>query len=403
VNIESKISLSLGLLSLIFIPYIYGIKIVDIILLLSLPILFLYVIYLKKIDKLSLLALSLFGTFIIISIDGAIFNTESYKGIFVAIRYFLVLLIVISLFNINKKYFIFFKKGFLISAYITVFWMIVDTIYYYFIGHGISINQYLFSNFIIGNEHDLTNRFAIGSLPLFLRASGFGWDPGGIAPALLIAYIINDFEKIYNKNWFLIIGIFLSISKTSILILFIYFIYKIIMKVNFKLSKIFLISIFIAIFIISSSVNGNETDPAKAGNIRHIKYPSSIIYLFESSPSEMLLGYGYRGTGEFFYKYVPWFKNNGIAYSYRESKNKVVESTFTNLFLYSGILGSAMLIFMLIYIWVYGDKEEFTVIYFLMLGYVGYTFENLWSNFVIFSIVIEIMYRLSYKKQGSKI
>jgi len=389
----NRLSYLLGLLSLVFIPYFHGIKLVDIVLVVGDFLLLLFLLLKRKYSVRILLTSSLFAIYIIISIMGAIINTESYNGVSVAIRYILLLFSVSLLYFYNRETLLCFKKGFVTIAYITVAWMFVDTIYYYMIHPMTSINEDLFSELIVGNEHRLTNRFKIGSIPLLLRASGFGWDPGGIAPALLIAYIINYYNRFYQYNWILIIGIFLSLSKTTFLALALFVVYLILKKVNMLLAKSMVALFFVFVFVTSASINGKSTDPNNDGNIRHIKYPSSIGYMIDAPISEILLGYGYRGTGEFFFKYPPWFRTHNFLTSYKESQNTIVESSFTNLFLYSGLIGSVIFYSIVFIIFLYGNDEEVAIISFLFIMYVGYTFENLWTNFLIYAIFFEIISR----------
>jgi len=392
-----KLAYLIGFFSLIFIPYFYGIKIVDLFLLITLYILIIYV-FLKKItfNKISVIYLCLFMFYFICTIMGAVYNTESYNGIFVGIRYILIFITSLLLLLYNSSMYQYYKKGFVHIAYLTVLWILLDTLYYYYGNIGISINEHLFSTLMIGNDHVLTNRFKIGDLPLLLRASGFGWDPGGIAPALLIAFIIQSYEKGKYK-FLLILGILLTLSKTTIIILIFFLIYKFLEQYNQKVSYFFIFSFFIIVFTISLIANEKIRSVYGDGNFRHIKYPSSIIYNLNTSPLEFLFGYGYRGTGEFFYKHVDWMKSQDFMNSIADSKNKVVESSFTNLFLYGGFLGSLIYFSFICIAIFFGTKEERAIVAFIMMSFVGYTFENLWTNMFIYMILFRIIQRRGIK------
>jgi len=116
------------------------------------------------------------------------------------------------------------------------------------------------------------------------------------------------------------------------------------------------------------------------GTVRHIKYFSELYNLVYASLPEMVFGYGYRGTGEFFNRYVLWLNE---VHGFEFSEFSVAESTLTNLFLYGGILGSIYNLFLYFSLLV-KEKDYKYIVYLFILLYFGYTFENIWSTFIIY-------------------
>lgn len=389
-----------GFSSLIFLPYINGLKPADIFTILTFfVVLFFFIAYIttnKIYTKISFsVTLLYFITvlYITVTIIGSILNAYDgfVKSLLVAIRYYLTITIIFLLFILSKfnyekvnQYFIYFVEGLIQSGILNVLWIIVDQVFFYIVTPSKSVNELLFHNLNSNLEHVLTNRYLIMNIYL-LRSSGLGWDPGGIGPALLICYILSDIlGKSKKIKILLFIGILLTLSRTTYLALIIYFIIIFFMK-NLKVN-IFLITsaVIFSFFLINQFVI--FISPAdlelyfEEGTIRHIKYFSELYNLIYANLAEILFGYGYRGTGEFFNKYVPWiYENHGFYFD----ENTVSESTLTNLFLYGGMLGGIYNLFLYFSLLI-KEKTFKVVIIMLIILYFGYTFENIWTFVLVY-------------------
>ncbi|HEX9063181.1 MAG TPA: hypothetical protein VF941_23660 [Clostridia bacterium] len=391
-----KLVYGIGLTSLFFLPYFYGIRIADILLFILVYILMLNALLRPpKIKYASMLILFISLIYFLITMMGAVLNTpDSLKSIMVSLRYMAILIAVFFLYLNRSNSFELFIKGFRDSAIINVLWMIMDNFYYYILGNFDSINEVIFEKYAIGVEHSLTNRgnYLGDNEGLLLRSAGLGWDPGGIGPALIIAYIILD-RKNNKLKYFILMGVFLCMSRTSILILFLYLMYRYLARKNIQVAHVFIVMIAI-IFILSSFFLSPSNSAFDEGTIRHIKYFSGLAQLTYAKFSEILFGFGYRGTGVFFLKYVEWLKYHDFSLG----DDSVVESTLVNLFLYGGIFGifyNALLYLFLIKVpnRIYSD-----LVIFLLILYIGYTFENLWTVFLTYAMLFETINKYIHAK-----
>jgi hypothetical protein len=324
-------------------------------------------------------------------------NADSLDGIFVTLQYALVFITVsLLIVSIGSDQFLYaFIRGYIWSCILSSIWTLLDTAYYY--THGlVSINELFFSSY---NKHPLTNRLLIhGLLPL--RASGFGWDPGGIAAALVIAYILADVRFVEMRSIrlikaVLIVSLVLTFSRNGISVLLLYLIYKAVAKLKVTVHRgtrvqleNYLLLVFFAVFF-AFSLAYPSTGSGDPGTVRHIKYLSSILYYAYASLPDLLFGFGYRGTQIFFLKYVPFASMSDFF----TGANSVVESTLTNLFLYGGLYGIAVNALIFLTIIFYGSKKERTVICFLLVAYIGYTFECVWTNVLIYGFLFSALRR----------
>ncbi len=386
----------LSLNSLIFLPYLYGLKPADFALIISF-LLLLYIFLIKGkivlVSKISFLFFIISTLYFLITNLGAVINApESFLYSFlVSIRYIVVIssvFLIFLIFEFNthklKKIFVLFCNGFILSAIINVVWIFLDNIFYYFITPFRSINEIIFNNINLNLEHGLTNRFLLNDFYL-LRSSGLGWDPGGIGPALLIALIISDIlGKSFKIRVLLIIGIIMTLSRTAILSLLLYIILKYAKNImRIRLNTLINFGIILYLLIVNALIlipPDKLGEYFKEGTVRHLKYFSEIYNIVYSTPKEILIGYGYRGTGEFFNKNVSWLYD---LHNFYFKKNGIPESTLTNLFLYGGILGALYNIVLYFFLLVYEQKFKI-VIFFLLILYFGYSFENIWNMFIVY-------------------
>jgi hypothetical protein len=250
-----------------------------------------------------------------------------------------------------------FLEGFVVSGVISAIYIMFQTVFFYL--YHINLNEKLFPEFLLDKAqgHILTNFIGLGGI-IFFRASGFSWDPAIVASALVFAIILINENIVNFKNFkflaiiILTIGVLFSLSKTSIIGLFIYYIikslkfYKLRITLgNLKISMLSLITIF-SFFILLYF--GLFLEYTGEGDIRHLKYFSSLFYFFNQNIFEIMFGYGYKGAGEFFNKHVDWFNKDIYGFSFKEGFTP--ESTLTNIFLWGGLLGSFFWIISYIYI-----------------------------------------------------
>lgn len=388
-----------GFSSLIFLPYIQGFKPADIFTILTfIVVLFFFLLEIagkQLVFKISIIILYLLTVlYFITTIVGAFLNAPNSfeKSLLVTFRYFLVVTTIFMVFTILnfeihkiKSFFLYFSEGFIFSGIFNGLWIIIDQVFYYIITPFYSVNEIVFSNINIGLDHELTNRFAFHDF-LLLRSAGLGWDPGGLGPALLVCYLLSDILGKGKKiKLFLLIAILLTLSRTTYAVLIIYFMIRFLKYVS-KLNENYLFVGAIFIFFVINLVILPFISVTylglyfEEGTVRHIKYFSELYNLVYASLPEIIFGYGYRGTGEFFDKYVPWlYEFHGFEFS----DFSVAESTLSNLFLYGGIIGSIYNLYLYFSLLV-KEKIYKSVVYTLIFLYFGYTFENIWSFFLIY-------------------
>jgi hypothetical protein len=381
----------LGLTSLFFLPYVKGIRLVDCI---AALLLFLAAVYflLHRI-KVQLSHLAVFVVFIFyysVTIAGAVLNAQTHDGVLISLRYMMVTLLVFLLISLDKKLFERFTSGFIASALLNVAAIILDQLLFAAHVTGVSITEKIFSIPLLtdGVSHTITN-YAWVSGVLMLRACGFSWDPGAMGPAIMIAYLFHDFRGGKLGPLF-IIGILLTLSKTTIIFLAIYLFYKMLRALRIRDFMLYIVSaVAFSVIILASIAVPPYSNSIAAGNIRHIKYIASIADIVHAPAQEMFLGYGYRGVGEFFRNNVDWFALHTRYYEFDFGPVSVVESSFTNMLLYGGVPGIAWNLFVFFRILLRGERRLKIIYLFLVFLYIGYTFENFWTvcltSFMLFS------------------
>ena len=390
----------LGLVSLFAIPRFNGFTLIHFFLMFSFLISFFYfLINIKyiKFKEMEIFILVFGLLYVLATIVGAIVS-ESYKGILSSFIFLLVYLIAFFIYKINYKLYYSFFKGFVIGAIITAIYVIVDEIFFYL--HGIPLNEYIFPKSLLGlGMHGFKNLIKIFGVILY-RPSGFSWDPGISITGLAVAFILlnEDFVKIKFKSFFLfllLVAMILAVSKTSILSIVIYFFIKLIQNkmivIDERKISLLIISFFVVLFFmmfLGLFLEYNCFEKG-AGNIRHLKYLSSIFYYPYQNFFEIIFGYGYTGVGVFFNKYVTWF-NSMPCFYFRE--NLTPENTLVNLFFYGGLLGLIFWIFIFSIILFYGNNKFRLLLIILIIIMNGYNINSVWFNFIIFS-----MFFISFK------
>ncbi|RMA93315.1 hypothetical protein [Hydrogenothermus marinus] len=390
INIVKLLVFLIGVFSLIFIPDFYGIKIVDFFLVLLLSLLFFNLLKSNiRFNVFLLIVYFVIIIFFLITIIGATINTESpIKSILVAIRYSIIVTIIFLLSNQSKQlksYFRIFMKGFVVSVLINSLWIFADTIYYYTVGGFFSINENL-RFLVLGNDHGLTNRLHVSFMNsniFLLRSAGIGWDPGGIATALVIGFIYV-YETSKSKKLLVIIAlsIFLTLSTTGIVAFIVYLIFNFLYRKNKVLAMTSISFLFLFVYIISFIVKPSFVN-YDDGKYRHLIYISKVFNIVYAKPTEMLFGYGYRGTGTFMNRYSELPKLQNFYFQ----ENQIPESTLANLFLYGGILGALIQVVIFTLLLYYGNRLERSIIIILLFSYLGYTFENFWTIFIVYMLL----------------
>lgn len=350
------------------------------------------------------LALLFYSASIIGAVASNVISGLTFSQIFI-----MVFLLFLFASKIDVKLIQSYLRGFVASGLITSLYMIMQVIFFY--SYRININKELFQKDLLAKTagHSLTNFININGIILF-RATGFSWDPAITATALVfILILIHEDIIIIKKFKFIILsilylGLLLSTSKDSILSFLIYLfikltrLYKIKIifgtknkyKINF-LSLFAIISFFFLLYIgFFFSYKSSED-----GNIRHLKYFSSLFYYPYQNIIEFLFGYGYRGSGEFFDKYVDWF--NTIPGFYFKI-GQTPESTLTQFFLIGGLLGSLFWIFTYIYSF---SKASVKIKIMLLVG-LFITFGNTVNSIWFVSLYLSILF-ISLKDRKNSI
>ena len=384
----------MGLFSLFAIPTFHRFILVDLFLLSSFFLAFI-IILIKKIyfNKTDLFFLSISILYYAATQFGVL-NSGSYIGLLSAQLFLLSFLTVFFISKIlyNLKLLLILLKGFVYSAIITSLYCIIETIYFY--THLKSLNNVIFPKELLARSRLVlyTAFIHIGGLILY-RPSGFSLDPSITIPGVFLAFmLVKENIIVFSKNrklilFLLIIAIILSTAKTSIIVLILYFVFKIFQKKVLFLNKIkvnsliiiFFISLFLLLYIglFLKYNNSNE------GNIRHLKYMSSIFYFYKQKPIELLFGYGYTGVGTFFNKYVSWFKD---IPGFKFGQNLNPESSLIDILFFGGLAGLIFWISTFLYSLINGNEKIKLIILLLLFLMFGSDINSTWFNFTYISL-----------------
>ncbi|MCM1321063.1 MAG: hypothetical protein NC041_05290 [Bacteroides sp.] len=325
--------------------------------------------------------------FFFCSVMGAIFSF-GYSGIMTSFAFLLSFLITLS--SVKTGYNKVLLKGFFFCAFFSSIWILMDATQFYLLTRTPLIWQVFpitSDPNIIGVPHPFLQLTSLAGIPLY-RPCGFSPDPGCSVTAISLAYVLYKERivtvkerKIYDA--IIILAIIVSVSKTSIIALFFYFLFR---KFNFLdlrekethqplMLKICIILIFVLFFV------GLVLPYTGKGNERHLKYFASLVYVPTAELQYVLFGYGLTNTGFFFDNYVPWLMNQEFQLT-----GAICESTLTNVFLYGGILGSLLWFYVFFLVWKSKDTKVAGIFTILILLSFGYTISGAWFYFVIFSL-----------------
>lgn len=383
-----KLSLFLfGLTSLFVLPSIGKFILGHFFLLLS--IYFGIIVLLKKPVKFSnddLLILSITILYSSATLIGSIYS-DNISG---AITTFIFLIVFFTIFISYKlDQLIIFIKGFILSAVVTALFSLIDAYQFYFINQKPLLS--FLPTYLLGkaSEHTIENFTYIPLLDLIAyRAAGLSWDPGLSITGIVIAYVILDNFYFFNEKlrkifkFLFIVAILLSVSKTSIIAMIFYFLVKLFIKYySLKVLHILPALVFIGFLYIGLVFEYN--DAYSQGNIRHLKYLSSLFYYFYQDLIGIIFGYGYTGVGVFFNHYVEWLYSVP-GFKFEDGLNP--ESTLTNIFFYGGILGAIFWLFTFIKSYFYGDYRLKLLLLVLIVISFGYAINSIWFNGIYFSI-----------------
>lgn len=294
-------------------------------------------------------------------------------------------------------------KGFYLSALFSSVFIIADALYYYCFGNFEPLIYKIFPSTLAAVEnggHTLENRSTLMGA-IFYRPCGLSWDPGMSITAIVLAFVLYNENLIKIKkrkfcNFIFVISIFLSLSKSSIIALFIYILLKFFSLTSKKIAEtkkrlVFYIAIFIFLFLFFIGFLINYTG---SGNQRHLKYFSSLVYTLRSNPLYFLFGYGFTNPGLFFDLYVNWLNSTGFSLT-----GTSCESTLTNIFLIGGAIGSVFWIFSF-YLLLKTNKASY--LYVLLTIFIisfGYTIVSCWFYIAFFSITFSAINFLNKKEQ----
>lgn len=316
------------------------------------------------------------------------YNTDAMNGVITS-QIFLLIFFVCFISHKNN-FIISLVNGFICCAFITAIFIIIDDINYYVLKSFTPLIYKIFPQALAevnngGHTYDNVSSL-LGAL--IYRPCGFSWDPGLSVTALALGFVlynerIGKYKVTFLGNLILILGILLSLSKTSILAVLVYLTCKLfgISKLNVYKKKLLL---FLVLFeVLCFFLIGNFITYSGYGNQRHLKYFSSLVYVFGSNPFHFLFGYGFTNPGKFFDLYVPWLNETG----YRLAGTSC-ESTLTNVFLIGGFLGC--------FYWVYGfylvwkknnTKYLFPLLIIIIIGF-GYSISSSWFYLMFNSLVL---------------
>lgn len=381
-----------ALVSIVLYPRIHGLQLVQYgllsIIMMIFGILSLHGLKLSR-DELTLA----FFTFIFgaCSMIGAVFSGGA-SGILTAIVFLISFIITLTSvkYGLNNQL----LKGFFFCAVFSSLYIIIDAVQFYLITREpliwilIPITR---DPEIIGRPHPFLNLIGVFGLPLY-RPCGFSPDPGCSVTAITLAYVLykENIIKMRKRRIYDIVvfsAIIVSVSKTSIFSLLMYFIIKKIPNYYLpqkgkKINFLVLIGIleFLALFAI-----GLVTPYTGEGNERHLKYFASLIYAPTANPINFFFGYGFTNTGIFFDRYVPWISSIGEF----KLVGHVCESTLTNIFLYGGFLGSFFWIYLFYVIYKSNNPKYLIVLDIIIFLSFGYTINGAWLFFVLFSLCLK--------------
>jgi hypothetical protein len=322
-------------------------------------------------------------------------NSKAYSGLITSQIFILTFITVLIGYKIsNSELLITLLKGFCISAIITSVFCIIDTIYFYI--NFKPLLETILPDYLMekANEHTFMNRQLIGNV-LVYRSSGLSWDPGLTITGVALAFIIinENIVRFKHKKVILtlsVLAVILSVSKTSIIVLAAYTVLIFLKKYKFnriQLLNIAAFLLFVLLLYIGLFIDYGKSDPS---NERHIKYFSSIFYLYKADLLEIIFGFGYTGVGEFFNKYVDWLQMEPI---FVFDKNLNPESTLTNIFMYGGITGSFFWLLTFLFSFRKGNKQIKVFLISLMLLSFGYAINSVWFNSLYITIVLLSLYQ----------
>lgn len=205
--------------------------------------------------------LILFTIFIISSIGSLYFIGYDYfkESITASLKFFLFLSPVYLLFNDMEllKYRKYFFKGLFLSCLIELIWEFLQIILWQL--NKFSLNEFVFGQILnLDINHSWTFVRSVSNIQYF-RPSGLSWEPANLGMSLIVGYILS-------KNWILKIlfmtGIFLSSSRSAILMLVLCLIVEFIRRKKSETTKestlgkkiFFILILGIIIFIILHSL-----------------------------------------------------------------------------------------------------------------------------------------------------
>lgn len=272
-----------------------------------------------------------------------------------------------------------------------VFQFLIFTVFKYNINNSIA--------FLYGGStpYALIN---LGSLGVFLRPSGLNFDPAYFGIILVIGVIFES-KKIWKL--FYLICAFLAMSRSSILVICLLFIFPyIIGRRKIKLSKsniaIFLGCCLVIVLLFSFPATRNqinallsrfnfktEINSQDQGTMRHLLYiPKSILVLFtQYNPLQVIIGFGPRQSGTI-------IAHSGVMNDYlldsMFSTSWIIECDVADLLLGYGLIGFVLYYVSLINIARYNKKYG---IYLAVSIFVyGIMYDISASTFVLLIIII---------------
>lgn len=389
--------------SIILYPNFYGLRFVQIGMIAILFLVYQIVCIDKLIfskDECRLLFLTLL--FFFCSIIGAI-TSNGTSGILTSFVFLIAFITTLSSikYGFNNQL----LKGFFFCGLLSSIWIIIDAIQFYLFTREPLIWQVapITKNpDAMGRPHPFLNLASVFGIPLY-RPCGFSPDPGCSVTGITLAYVLykEDFFEIKKRKLYDLIvftAIIVSISKTSIFSLIMYFIIKKVPNyyIPMKNKKINFLVFLAYIELTCLFAIGLITPYTGDGNERHLKYFASLIYAPTSNLIYFLFGYGLTNTGIFFDNYVPWFSSVGNF----KLENHICESTLTNIFLYGGLLGSFLWMFVFYSIIKSNNPKHLILLDIIIFLSFGYTISGSWLYFVLFSICLRSMktYKLSLIK-----
>lgn len=269
-----------------------------------------------------------------------------------SVKYMVMILPIIFLFRDKeliyyRKYFF---KGLKISCYIQFIWEILEISLWKF--KQISINEIVFVNILkVNTDHAFT--FLVNGQ---LRPSGISWEPANLGMALALGFILS--ESILGKIIFSL-GIFLSTSRTSVILWGMCVVYYLIMyvrrkhksksgKIKIKIRDVIIVISLLIIAIVAigyinkSSINDiinntigrliNATGESASSAEAHSNYYVEMFSIIKRQPIiNSLIGWG---TGIAGYPYTLYFG----TYSWFTTA-WTPESDFISILFGNGILG----------------------------------------------------------------